>query len=71
MIRKRKEKWFVNGLYGGKFTNLKDAKIAAKFASMQSEYNGECVWVKNLEDFMNYFTYENGKCTFDGWTKKN
>lgn len=67
--RQRREKWTVYGEYGGNFTNLKEAKEAAKEASKTEEYNFCCeVWL--IENGCYYFQYENGKCTYNGWDKK-
>ena len=67
--RQRKDKWFVEGAYGNSFANLKSACQCAKENSKTPEYNFRClVWL--LDDGCNYFTFEHGKCTRDGWTIK-
>jgi len=68
--RIREEKWSVSGQYGGRYTNLQEAKKAAKFASTTLEYN-YIAWVELIADGCNYFTYERGKCTRNGWTIKH
>lgn len=68
MKRVMKEKWEVYGEYGGRFSNLDDARICAKEASKTPEYDYEAsIW--NIQDGMNYIDYENGKCVRDGWTR--
>ena len=37
--RNRKNKWAVYGEFGGEFTNLKEARDCAKFASTTEEYD--------------------------------
>lgn len=64
----RNYKWAVYGEYGGSFTNLKDAKACAKESSTTAE-NNYCAYVWLIEDGCNYFKYENGKLTRDGWTR--
>lgn len=69
MGRERKKKWAVYGEYGGDFSNLKDAKQCAKFASTTEEYKfSASVW--NDEEGLCYIDYENGKCVRDGWIIK-
>ena len=68
-MRIRKDKWHVQGEYGGYFTNLKDAKECAKDASMTPEYDYTCkIWL--IEDGCWYIEYKNGKISRDGWTIK-
>lgn len=67
MKRVMKDKWEVFGEYGGRFSNLDDAKICAKEASKTPEYDYEAsIW--NIQDGMSYIDYKNGKCIRDGWT---
>lgn len=67
MNLKKKMKWEVYGEYGDKFTNLEDAKMCAKLASKTPEHDYKAsVW--NIEEYMSYIEYENGKCVRDGWT---
>jgi len=68
MKRMIKEKWEVYGEYGGRFTNLDDAKRCAREASKTEEYGYEAtIW--NIQDGMNYIEYKNGKCVRDGWAR--
>lgn len=67
MKRVMKDKWEVFGEYGGRFSNLDDARMCAKFASKTPEYDySASIW--NIQDGMYYIDYENGKCVRDGWT---
>ena len=67
MNLKKKMKCEVYGEYGDKFTNLEDAKMCAKLASKTPEHDYKAsVW--NIEEYMSYIEYENGKCVRDGWT---
>lgn len=63
------DKWAVFGEYGGRFSNLKDAKECAKEASKTEEYDYEAS-VYNMHDGFYYIDYKNGKCIRDGWTIK-
>lgn len=66
--RVRREKWAVYGEYGGRFTNLKDAKACARQAS---RYEADRESEVRLEDNgCYYFKYEDGKLVYDGWTIK-
>ena len=68
MKRLMKEKWEVYGEYGGRFSNLDDAKVCAKEASKTREHDYHAtIW--NIQDGMNYIDYEHGKCVRDGWTR--
>lgn len=64
--RERRIKWSVFGPYGGHFTNLREAKQCAKYASMENE--SEYVSVFNQDDGCYYIDYQNGKLIRDGWT---
>lgn len=63
------EKWAVYGEYGGRFSNLKDAKKCAKECSTYPEYD-YCAKVWLVKDGCWYLEYVNGKLERDGWTKK-
>lgn len=68
--------WEIYGEGGGQFTNLKDARDAAKEFSKQGNdydgYTGEPGDVSIWKDGSVYFTYKNGKVMYDGWSlKKN
>lgn len=68
-MRNRKNKWAVYGEFGGYFTNLKDAKDCAKFASTTSEYEYNAkIWL--IEDGCWYIEYSNGKLINDNWIIK-
>lgn len=67
MARQRKEKWEVYGQYGGRFTNLKDAHACAKEASIAEP--DEEVGIYNIEEYICYIDYLNGKCIRDGWKR--
>jgi hypothetical protein len=62
----KNEKWAVWGLYGGQFTNLKEACKCAKNASIEE---GEA-YVTEIKTDTNYILYKNGKKVFDGWIIK-
>ena len=67
MKRVMNPKWEVYGEYGGRFSNLDDARICAREASKTPEYNYEAsIW--NIQDGMNYIDYKHGRCVRDGWT---
>lgn len=67
--RNRKNKWVVYGEFGGEFTNLKEARDCAKFASTTEEYDFNAkIWL--IDDGCWYIEYENGKVSRDGWTIK-
>ena len=63
----RQDKYAVYGECGGSFTNLKEAKQAARFASTLEE-NGYAAEVWLIDDGCSYIEYENGKMIRDGWT---
>ncbi len=63
----RKEKYAVYGEFGGRFTNLKEAKKCARFCSTREEHNFESE-VYLISDGCSYIDYEDGKCVCDRWT---
>ena len=66
--------WYVYGEGGGEFTNLKDARQCAKeFSKQGNEFDGygEPGEVSIWKDGTLFLTYNNGKVTYDGWTKMN
>ena len=65
----RQLKYWVYGEYGGRFSNIKDARECAKFASMTEEHDYRSS-VTLIADGCHYIDYENGKCTRDGWRVK-
>ena len=68
-IKEDEYRWAVYGEFGGYFTNLSDAKKCAKFASTTDEHDHEAE-IYFLADGSWYFEYKNGRCTYDGWTRK-
>lgn len=66
--------WEIYGEGGGSYSTLGEAKKAAKeFSRMGNEmdgFSGEPGEVNIWKDGTLYFTYNNGKLTFDGWTRK-
>lgn len=66
--RERREKWAVYGAYGGRFTNLKDAKACAREASIYETDKVSEVWLEDNGCY--YLKYENGRLVYDGWTIK-
>jgi hypothetical protein len=65
----KKEKWFVEGEYGGMFSNLRDVRNCAKYCSTTREHEYKSR-VYDYQNWIGYIDYENGKCVRDGWTVK-
>ena len=65
-----RDRWQVYGEYGGTFRRLADAKACAKEASQyENDFGEKKAMVWRIDDGCNYFTYEDGKLTRDGWTR--
>ena len=67
MKRMFRDKWNVDGEYGGAFSNLDEAKLCAREASKTEEYDYSAS-IMNMDDGMYYFDYEHGRCVRDGWS---